>query len=169
MLSLAAESANITVPAALSPRAATATFFADGDDTPGGDLCYVQHLHHFEWATSERAVLEMSIRALHGALHGVAEDPPGTNVMGIDVVDDEHAASVNSLAAAMQVPPPLQTRWTAVMVAVYVPNAFNLVSISWGIVKDPAACHYSTNELIANSFRLIRNLWLSNVTPDSNE
>lgn len=168
VLDLAVAAANIAVPEGLSPRAATATFFASGDGAPDGDLCYVQHLHHLDWDASERAVLEMSVRALGGALRGAwAADTAGENVMGIDVVDDEHCVAVTSLAAAMQVPPPRQVQWSSAMLAVYVPNAFNLVRICWGAVKDPAVCQYSTNELVANSLRLIRNLWLTNVIQDN--
>ena len=87
--------------------------------------------------------------------------------MGIDVVNDEHCAALRALAAAMQVPPPRQAQWSAAIVAVYVPNAFNLVSVVWGAVKDPAMCRYSTDELVTNSLRLIRNLWLTNVAQNS--
>jgi len=167
---LAAQAAHIALPPGLPPRATAATFFAGGEDAPGGDLRYVQHLQHFEWGTSERALLEKSIRALQFALHGaLAADLEVANVMGIDVGDGEQSVVVNSLASAMQVPPPPQTQWSAVVVAVYVPNALNLVSIYWGVVKDAAACQYSTDELVVNSFRLIRNLWLTNVAQDNGE
>ena|SRR5690349_4034754 len=99
-----------------------------GDGPPGSDLCYVQHIQRFMWDTSERAPLESSIHALCSAL---AADLQVATVMGINVADDEHAVAINMLAEARKVPSSPQTQWSAVVVAVYVPNAFNVVRISW--------------------------------------
>lgn len=163
---LAAQTANIVLPNDISPRAATVTFFATGNGAQGGDLCYVQHVQQFDWDTAERALLEKSIHALYSAL---AVDLHVAAVMGIDVADDDRAVAVNALASAMKVPAPPQTRWSAAVVALYVPNALNVVRICWGVVRDPAGCDYSTDELIANSYLLLRNLWRANLAQDSTQ
>lgn len=62
------------------------------------------------------------------------------------------------LAEAMKVPPPSRLGWTAAVVAVYVPNAFNFPTDQWGVVQDRRSCQYSLHELLANAFLLIQNL-----------
>ena len=80
----------------------------------------------------------MATRTLTGALAAVASPAK----LGIEVVDDPGAQQVRELAEAMKVPPPSRLGWTAVVVAVYVPNAFGFPTDQWGVVQDRRSCRF---------------------------
>lgn len=152
---IAAAAADITTSAGMSPRAVTAVFFASGAGTGGGDPVYIQHVQFFEAAIAEGVLLDKAIGELSDALatgDGVASK------MGIKLVDAAATTKVNTLSAAMKVPPPPTTQWAGAVVALHVANVLNVLSIRWGVVRDPARCRYSVNQLVANTYVVVQEL-----------
>ncbi|CNJ93629.1 Uncharacterised protein [Mycobacterium tuberculosis] len=85
-------------------------------------------------------------------------------MLGIDSVSDDGAVQIRELSIAMQVPPPPKQRWTAAVVVVYLPNAFNIAVPHWGVVQDRVSCRYSVEELLDNALLIIQNLRRTNQT-----
>lgn len=61
-------------------------------------------------------------------------------------------------SVAMAVPPPPQSRWGAAIVALYIPNALNVVEVSLGAVGTNSPRPYSLVELVTGATVVFQDL-----------
>ncbi|WP_457072719.1 hypothetical protein [Mycobacteroides abscessus] len=152
---LAASVINFEVPEGLTPQAITAVFFARGATANHQDVAYMQHAQRLRYKTAERTLLQKAARDLDAALKSQAE---GAGTMEVAFGDNVATDRLAEFSVAMGVPPPPQSRWGAAVVALYIPNALNVVEVSLGAVGTNSPRPYSLVELVTGAIVVFQDL-----------